>query len=84
MFGGTGQRGYLNDAWAFDLTLDVWLNITPGPQPRLDHRIIYNPKSQNVLLYGGDARLPTKFHDVWELQIEPELPLTDLQKAAYR
>jgi hypothetical protein len=26
------RRGYLNDVWAFDLTNEVWLNITPGPQ----------------------------------------------------
>ncbi|MDZ7291726.1 MAG: hypothetical protein ONB44_09870 [candidate division KSB1 bacterium] len=73
--GGFGEEGYLNDVWAFDLTYDVWLNITPGPQPRIDHQAIYDPRSRSLILYGGDARLKGKFHDVWELQIQPGLPL---------
>jgi len=32
--GGLGEQGFLNDVWAFDLTRDLWINITPGPQPR--------------------------------------------------
>jgi hypothetical protein len=69
--GGFGQEGYLNDVWAFDLSLDEWINVTPGPQPRIDHQAIYDPKSRRLILYGGDARLKTKFHDLWELQILP-------------
>ncbi|MGH7455141.1 MAG: kelch repeat-containing protein, partial [bacterium] len=69
--GGFGDEGYLNDVWAFDLTEEIWINITPGPQPRIDHQAIYEPKSRRLILYGGDARLRTKFHDFWELQIHP-------------
>jgi hypothetical protein len=65
--GGFGEEGYLNDVWAFDLTADLWINITPGPQPRIDHQAIYDSKNRRLILYGGDASLPAKFHDVWEL-----------------
>lgn len=82
IFGGFGREGYLNDVWAFDLEYDVWLNLTPGPQPRIDHQAIFDPRSQRLLLYGGDARLGDKFHDLWELQIQPQLPLEALRKEA--
>jgi len=82
VFGGLGEEGYLNDVWAFELDADVWINITPGPQPRLDHQAIYDPRSQRMLIYGGDARLKGKFHDIWELQIQPNLPLDLLLKEA--
>jgi len=80
IYGGFGDEGYLNDVWAFDLSVDEWINITPGPQPRIDHQAIYDPKNRRLILYGGDARLRGKFHDVWELQIRPDLP-PDLLKA---
>lgn len=74
IYGGFGNEGYLNDVWAFDLNLDEWINITPGPQPRIDHQAVYDPGRHAFILYGGDARLRGKFHDVWELQIRPDLP----------
>lgn len=79
VFGGFGEEGYFNDVWAFDLNDDVWLNITPGPQPRLDQQAVFDPQAGRLLIYGGDARLPRKFHDLWELQIQPEAPW-DLMK----
>ncbi len=79
--GGFGEEGYLNDVWAFDLTDEVWINITPGPQPRIDHQAIYDPQSQRMILWGGDARLKTKFHDLWELQIQPGVTVEALREA---
>jgi hypothetical protein len=61
--------------WVLDIENDVWLNITPGPQPRLDQQAILDLQSQRLILYGGDARLRGKFHDLWELQIQSNLPL---------
>jgi N-acetylneuraminic acid mutarotase len=81
IFGGFGEEGYLNDVWALDLNLDVWINITPGPQPRIDHQAIYDPQSRRMIIYGGDARIQGKFHDLWELQIQPDLPIELLLKA---
>jgi hypothetical protein len=80
--GGFGDEGYLNDVWAFDLTNEVWMNITPGPQPRIDHQAIYEPRSGRLILYGGDARLRTKFHDFWELEIQPGVSLDPLRPKA--
>jgi hypothetical protein len=82
MCGGFGEEGYLNDVWAFDLTADVWINITPGPQPRIDHQAVYDPGNQRLILYGGDARLKGKFHDLWELQIQPDRPFEQIMKEA--
>jgi hypothetical protein len=69
--------------WAFDLDADIWINVTPGPQPRIDHHIAYNPMLHGIMLYGGDARLGPKFHDVWELRIDPDLQREALLRAAY-
>jgi hypothetical protein len=77
--GGFGDQGYLNDVWAFDLTRDVWINITPGPQPRLDHLAVYDPRRGQMLLYGGDAHLVRKFHDVWELAVRPGVSADSLR-----
>jgi hypothetical protein len=77
--GGYGEEGYLNDVWAFDLTQDVWINVTPGPQPRFDHQAVYDPQSQRLIIWGGDARLKNKFHDLWELQINPGVSVESLR-----
>jgi hypothetical protein len=80
--GGFGEEGYLNDVWALDLAADVWVDITPGPQPRLDHQAIFDPRGGRLVVYGGDARLGHKFHDLWALQIEPDMPLQPMLRAA--
>ena len=79
VFGGFGDQGFLNDAWALDLTRDVWINITPGPQPRLDHQAVFDPRRRQMLLYGGDAHLTRKFHDVWELDVHPGVSADSLR-----
>jgi hypothetical protein len=75
MFGGQGPAGHLNDVWAFDLTRDVWTNITPptpGPMGRIDHQAVYDPRRKSLLVYGGDADLDDmKLHDIWELVLSP-------------
>jgi hypothetical protein len=77
--GGFGEEGYLNDVWTFDLTADVWINVTPGPPPRIDHQAIYDPQSQRLILYGGDAGFKGKLHDLWELQIQRGAPSDSLR-----
>jgi len=77
--GGFGDEGFLNDVWAFDLGREKWINITPGPQPRLDHLAIYDPRRESLLLYGGDAHWATKFHDLWELRVRPGVSADSLR-----
>jgi hypothetical protein len=74
VFGGFGDEGYLNDVWAFDLGADEWINITPGPRARIDHQAVYDPLAHRLVVWGGDARLAKKFHDLWELEILSEEP----------
>lgn len=78
IYGGFGNRGYLNDVWAFDLTNEAWINITPGPQPRIDHQAIYDPVTKSMIVYGGDAHLHAKFHDVWQMKIYDDIPEREL------
>jgi hypothetical protein len=55
------------------------MNITPGPQPRLDHLAVYDPRRREMLVYGGDAHLARKFHDVWELSVRPNTTADSLR-----
>jgi hypothetical protein len=77
LFGGQGKTNRpLNDVWAFDLTRDVWTDITPagpGPVPRIDHQAVYDERAHAMLLYGGDnmEEDAPKLHDVWELVLPP-------------
>jgi hypothetical protein len=61
--------------WAFDLAADAWINVTPGPQPRIDHQAVFDPQTGRMVIYGGDARIGAKFHDLWELEIAPDAPI---------
>ena len=82
IFGGFGNKGLLNDAWAFDMNKDKWINITPGPQPRFDHQAVYVPDQNSFMIYGGDAGLSGKFHDLWQLKIRDGADIEGMLKSA--
>jgi len=84
IMGGRGEEGFMNDAWALDLDANplVWINITPGPEPRLDHQAVYDAETHRMLIFGGDAHQKVKFRDLWELDVDPGLPLQELIKGA--
>ena len=74
MFGGQTGPAFLNDVWAFDLSRDIWLEVSvsdPKPQPRIDHQADYDSRTHSIVVYGGDAGVPhRKLHDVWALTLE--------------
>jgi len=75
VFGGKGKDGlYLNDAWAFDLARDEWMEIVTGeprPGPRIDHRAVFDSRRGSLLMYGGDSGRPHgKLHEMWELTLD--------------
>jgi hypothetical protein len=75
IFGGEGKSGPLSDVWAFDLTNDVWISITPsgaGPAPRADAEALYHPERRSAIIYGGVGGGERKLRDMWELQIQQE------------
>lgn len=67
VFGGAGEEGYSNAVWILDLTTDRWHDMTPGPEPRIDHQAVFNPTTGKLLVYGGDGIRSGKLHDLWEL-----------------
>jgi hypothetical protein len=74
VFGGMGEEGYSNAVWGLDLRLDRWRDLTPGPEPRIDHQAVFDPRSGNLLIYGGDGIRSGKLHDLWELPLGLESP----------
>ena len=72
VFGGMGEEGYSSAVWSFDLAHDRWQNRTPGPEPRIDHQAVFDPRSESLLIYGGDGIRSGKLHDLWELRIGTE------------
>ena len=87
LFGGLGNKAVpLNDAWAFDLAKDVWMQVVapaPVPMARIDHQAVYDPRTKSVLLYGGDntGNDAPKLRDVWELVLPPAQSLTSSRGA---
>ena len=72
MFGGWTDIGvgYLNDTWAYDPSADVWTDLEPlgpvgnVPSPRTGHSMFYDPRSGNVILFGGAGEHGT-VNDTW-------------------
>jgi len=53
-----------------------------GEEGYLNDVWAFDPAKKSVIIYGGDARLPAKFHDLWELDINPDIPVMDMLKIA--
>lgn len=77
VFGGTGDRGLLNDLWAFDLATSQWSRLeasgTP-PEPRRGHDAVYDPVGHQMVVWAGQQG-ERFFNDTWTL---------DLQSLAWR
>jgi hypothetical protein len=72
VFGGQGEAGLLNDAWAFDLADGTWSPIaTEGgpPAKRLGADAVYDDGGHRLVLWAGQqgGRL---FNDTWTLDLD--------------
>jgi hypothetical protein len=67
LFGGIGSSPFptLNDTWEFDGT--TWINqAIPGPSPRQDFSLAYDPIRQRVVLFGGQSASQELLGETWE------------------
>lgn len=82
IFGGEDATGLKNDVWALSLgtSCPQWTQLFPtgtAPQPRDEHRMIYDPVGNRVILFGGEiAKLDhsclvpdSVIGDVWQLSL---------------
>ncbi len=53
------------DTWAYDLETNRWENMAPAvsPSPRLSPGMVYDPKANLVIAFGGNGWLPLQ--DTW-------------------
>jgi hypothetical protein len=53
---------------AFSGVSDGWIAVpaVPGPAPRSDDTLVYDPASRRLLLVGGVGNDDTMFRELWE------------------
>lgn len=71
---GFTDSGRFDDTWAFDLSSNRWLNITPSgtrPLRRCLHHAVLDPASRQMYLYGGCASGfgPCPLGDLWSFDL---------------
>jgi hypothetical protein len=55
----------VGDTWEWDGT--VWTQrMVPGPPPRAQHAMTYDPARERVVLFGGSRGADVRFGDIWE------------------
>ena len=57
LFGGDGLDHLRSDTWLYDPATRTWEERTPAisPTPRFGHALLFLPKSQKLLLVGGNG-----------------------------
>jgi hypothetical protein len=67
LFGGDGDRGYLDDAWLFDVERDTWESVNTGraPFPRTSAAMTYDSTNNVPILFGGLGEDVTDLQDTW-------------------
>ena len=55
LFGGVEAGGEDDQTWAYDLTINKWIDMDPSNQPsaRFGHSMVYNSRHDKVILFGG-------------------------------
>ena len=73
---GFSDQGRFDDTWAFDFTLNNWVEITPrsGPRPlkRCLHELAYDAANDKMFLFGGCSSGfgPCPQGDLWVLDLK--------------
>ncbi|MFN0086004.1 MAG: kelch repeat-containing protein [Blastocatellia bacterium] len=70
LFGGSGESGSLNDAWAFSLASRTWIKLAttgPAPPPRFSFDAVYDPVGHQMVIYAGQGA--GFFNDTWALDL---------------
>jgi hypothetical protein len=74
LFGGilAEPQGRSSQAWSWNGTTGAWTNRTPAPLPSSwppalsDHRMVWDPVRQRILMFGGTNGDGTATADLWE------------------
>ena len=70
LFGGRNEEiryKVLDDTWVYDLISNNWTQLSPTTSPNAmsGHRMVYEPVSDKVVLFGGHTPSGTTFRDTW-------------------
>ena len=69
IFGGNSGMGFIGDTWIYDVISKEWGNIDciqiPEPPPRVNGAVVYDPKEEAFVLFGGLGDDMTDFQDTW-------------------
>ncbi len=66
VFGGSGQGGFLNDAWSYDFETNWWTELTSqakGPDARRNATAHYDEDQDCMHVAGGESDIV--YHDHW-------------------
>ncbi|MHA2275911.1 MAG: Kelch repeat-containing protein [Candidatus Kariarchaeaceae archaeon] len=71
LFGGNNGTSYFDDTWIFNLTTQAWIQMYPStpPSPRTAHSMVYNSKSDKVILFGGN-NVTNRFNETWVYDLQ--------------
>jgi len=58
LFGGHTKEDRVNDTWVYDITANLWEEVTSenSPPPRSDMGMVYDEANEVVILFGGYCR----------------------------
>jgi hypothetical protein len=70
MFGGQRGNAALDDAWALNLSTDVWTALPPAPEGRKFPAVAYDPTGDRFLVFGGERTDRTRAGDLWALDLQ--------------
>jgi hypothetical protein len=68
LYGGLIANADVSDLWIYDGVDWKFYNPfvgAPTPGQRYGHAMAYDPMQQRLVLFGGDRRVSTHFHDTW-------------------